>query len=364
MSDLRRNLRNLVVPAVALVSATVTANEADAAPPNEPPKPAPAPKPVSKGTDAVRLADLKLTPAIATAGSVIKVLAKVMNTGDAAIAGVGWTVTFPDGTQKTGSVAVQAHGVATFEATFAGADGDVVVTLDPANALGESPSERANNTARIRLVVLAGTKDAWSQWAAAVGHQIGAIIATAKSKTVVAEAAVNGPTLTVKRLAIGNVSFDGIKGQLQSSGVPADVASAVVDAAWDAYKTWAADYHAVVAAYPTFAATPAPHAPPTANLPFPVGLGTRAAGAAAFSADSIAAGIRSRLGARAKDAGAADAVTAISRALASHLVVWLGTQQVTGVVAKGPVPSFAPPYSPVGPVVGGENITATGPHLQ
>ena len=43
------------------------------------------------------------------------------------------------------------------------------------------------------------------------------------------------------------------------------------------------------------------------------------------------------------------------------LTVWKSLQMVTNVQAKGPVPSFAPPYVPVGPVVMGDNIA--GPHF-
>ena len=42
--------------------------------------------------------------------------------------------------------------------------------------------------------------------------------------------------------------------------------------------------------------------------------------------------------------------------------MWLPQQQIMLVMGKGPVPTYAPPYVPVGPVIGGDNIAAPG-HL-
>src|SRR5438045_3851397 len=42
--------------------------------------------------------------------------------------------------------------------------------------------------------------------------------------------------------------------------------------------------------------------------------------------------------------------------------VWRSMQQGRRVRGKGPIPTFAPPFVPVGPVVGGDNIAAPG-HL-
>jgi hypothetical protein len=42
--------------------------------------------------------------------------------------------------------------------------------------------------------------------------------------------------------------------------------------------------------------------------------------------------------------------------------MWLPQQQVMLVMGKGPIPTFAPPFVPVGPVMGGDNIAVPG-HL-
>ena len=52
----------------------------------------------------------------------------------------------------------------------------------------------------------------------------------------------------------------------------------------------------------------------------------------------------------------------IATVLALAFLLWLPSQQIMLVMGKGPVPTFAPPYVPVGPVVAGDNIAAPG-HL-
>ena len=53
---------------------------------------------------------------------------------------------------------------------------------------------------------------------------------------------------------------------------------------------------------------------------------------------------------------------AIATVLALAFLMWLPQQQVMLVLGKGPIPTFAPPFVPVGPVVGGDNIAIPG-HL-
>lgn len=113
--------------------------------------------------------------------------------------------------------------------------------------------------------------------------------------------------------------------------------------------------------YPAFAAFPAPHAPPMPNIPMPLG--------SCVSSKSHRITIPSQLENEMYDAMPDDlkiqAVRTYLSGLASQIAmyfgVWLVTQQVTMVMGMGPIPSFAPPYVPVGPVVAGS--TLPGLHL-
>jgi hypothetical protein len=108
--------------------------------------------------------------------------------------------------------------------------------------------------------------------------------------------------------------------------------------------------------YPAFAAWPGPMAPPTPNIPTPfLALPQR-------SGHQIANDIKSLIKA-ASSVSYADAVAdAVSAGFLSGFLTWVSAVMVMNVLGKGPVPSFAPPYVPVGPVIGGDNIAVPG-HL-
>jgi hypothetical protein len=110
--------------------------------------------------------------------------------------------------------------------------------------------------------------------------------------------------------------------------------------------------------YPSFAAFPGSAAPPTPNIPMPLavlGQITQSLTPAALKAKILEkAGKSTALAEPIAEAVAAGFFTAFQ--------TWVPIQLITNVLGKGPVPSFAPPYVPMGPVVGGDNIAAPG-HL-
>jgi hypothetical protein len=53
---------------------------------------------------------------------------------------------------------------------------------------------------------------------------------------------------------------------------------------------------------------------------------------------------------------------ALATVLALSFTLWLAAQQVSLVLGTGPIPTFAPPLVPAGPVVAGQTIAAPG-HL-
>ncbi len=109
--------------------------------------------------------------------------------------------------------------------------------------------------------------------------------------------------------------------------------------------------------YPPFATWPGPQATPMANVPTPLAA-CPSAGLAALSAPALAARLREKLqGKLDHPAALADAMAAM---IAPAFLTWLGAQMVTQVFGHGPVPGFAPPHAPVGPVVGGEVMPNPG----
>ncbi len=102
--------------------------------------------------------------------------------------------------------------------------------------------------------------------------------------------------------------------------------------------------------YPSFAAFPSREAPPTPNVPCPVMALGKPANFVTASA------LKSRMVSKLQSAEpqwAAELFDAIAFAFERCFQPWLASTIVTNVLGSGPVPTFAPPYVPIGPVVGG-----------
>ena len=131
------------------------------------------------------------------------------------------------------------------------------------------------------------------------------------------------------------------------------VVAAAIGSAWSAYQgsvsvpglPW----------YPAFVAWPGPMAPPMPNVPTPF-LALPQQGAATV-ARSIKRSIE-----KSSLAYAENVALAVSTGFQAGFFSWIGGVMVKNVLGKGPVPSFAPPYVPVGPVVNGDIISIPG-HL-
>jgi len=118
--------------------------------------------------------------------------------------------------------------------------------------------------------------------------------------------------------------------------------------------------------YPAFAAFPGPMAPPMPNVPTPLVACPSAMMTAMATPMSMKSEMDNALDGGMKDKDPTKQYEALHDAIATVVsaafMIWLPSQQVIGVMGKGPVPSFAPPYVPVGPVVGGDNLPIPG-HL-
>jgi len=118
--------------------------------------------------------------------------------------------------------------------------------------------------------------------------------------------------------------------------------------------------------YPAFAAFPGPMAPPMPSIPIPL----IACPSPMMSQIITPTQMQSEMG-NALDGGLKDKdktkqydalYGAIATVLSMAFTIWMASQQIMLVLGKGPIPTFAPPFVPVGPVVGGDNIAIPG-HL-
>ncbi|MDB4968539.1 MAG: hypothetical protein JWN44_4228 [Myxococcales bacterium] len=118
--------------------------------------------------------------------------------------------------------------------------------------------------------------------------------------------------------------------------------------------------------YPAFAAFPGPMAPPMPNIPMPLIACPSAQMARIIVPSQLADEMKNALDGGMqrddKDKQYEALFDAIATVLALAFLMWMPMQQVMLVMGKGPIPTFAPPFVPVGPVLGGDNIAVPG-HL-
>jgi hypothetical protein len=143
------------------------------------------------------------------------------------------------------------------------------------------------------------------------------------------------------------------KNTFQEIRYSAAIAGAV-DRQW---KLWQAGVAGMLS-YPSLAAISAPLAPPIANVP-QVLMALPSAGEAALSPAALRAEMHRLLDD--PEAQHADVLfEAVARAFSNAFQKFKSTSLVQNVLGTGPVPTFAPPAVPAGPVMGGTVIPKPG----
>jgi hypothetical protein len=110
--------------------------------------------------------------------------------------------------------------------------------------------------------------------------------------------------------------------------------------------------------YPPFAAFPGPMAPPTPNIPVPL-ITFSSPGESGLSPSTLKSTMEGNLG-DPKALHASDLFDAISKAFNTVFQTFKASTIVQNVLGMGPIPTFAPPFVPVGPVVMGSVIPTPG----
>jgi len=144
----------------------------------------------------------------------------------------------------------------------------------------------------------------------------------------------------------------------------ASAGSTVLSGAWNA---WAANFQMrIPGAYPSFAAVPGPAAPLTqASVSPPLSAGN-SVGEAALQSAQLAARLSEALRAEAANAapGPPDpAMLRLATWVQASFEQWKSTVTLVGLLGRGGVPTYAPPYVPVGPVLTGNNSTSASPFV-
>ena len=135
----------------------------------------------------------------------------------------------------------------------------------------------------------------------------------------------------------------------------AKYSQAIATAFGNAWQSWHAGLMGMLA-YPAFAAFPGPVAPPMPNIPMPL-IAMASPGEAMLSPATLKGTMVGNL-ADPQALHAADLFDSLSQAFAPVFQMFKAANQVKNVLGMGPIPTFAPPFVPAGPVIMG---TGTGP---
>jgi hypothetical protein len=233
--------------------------------------------------------------------------------------------------------------------------------LDPNRKLGEPSNLRSDNVKTLTVNVVAE----WARWgnAAFAGAVDGVRLWQAQARftgiKVMAIAAIGTPGV-LKGPSIKN----SIKNKMKSEGCPDAIADKFAVAVANSWKFWQ-DRVSIPSLpwYPAFAAFPGPQAPPTPNVPVPLAA-LPSAGASGLTSNSLKSAINNKLGSVKNQPGAQPAITSFATQFSTRFTIWRASQAVTNVLGRGPIPTFAPPYVPVGPVVNGSAQSAPGAALR
>jgi len=110
--------------------------------------------------------------------------------------------------------------------------------------------------------------------------------------------------------------------------------------------------------YPAFAAFPGPVAPPMPNIPLPL-IAFSSPGESGLSPSTLKITMDANL-ADPTAQHASDLFDAIAKAFNTVFQVFKASTMVQNVLGMGPIPTFVPPFVPVGPVVMGTVIPTPG----
>jgi hypothetical protein len=133
------------------------------------------------------------------------------------------------------------------------------------------------------------------------------------------------------------------------------------------FKSWQGSVQVTgLPLYPAGAAFPGPMMPPMPNVPVPLITCISSDLTKLILPDDMKKEMGSALDGGLKNKDGDKQYEALHQAIATvcslAFVIWLAGQQVMLVMGKGPIPTFAPPVVPVGPVVMGDNLPIPG-HL-
>lgn len=193
------------------------------------------------------------------------------------------------------------------------------------------------------IAALGGAVDQWAKLATFVNVKVNAITALGTP------GCLKGPPMSPLIL----------KDAPMSTPQEQKYSKAIANAVGKAWDNWAKNVQVPgLPWYPAFAAFPGPMAPPMPNIPTPL-IVCPSTGMADMSPPKLGQAMVDELGD--KQAAHHDLLfKALGVGIGTAFIAWLAATQVMNVLGTGPIPTFAPPVVPVGPVVNGMATGAPG----
>lgn len=305
-----------------------------------------------------RVTQLLLTPAQPMAGQPAQIRMTIQTSGSGSKT-LPWDVRVGKSALGQGSQTVSAG--ATFDKTVSwvppAGTHSLSGRVDPEDTLAEASSERADNERQLSVVIAAPTD--WPAWGAAAWTGTQQAIRAWQPAATLSGFKINGPLVSGGKV-LGPSLKTGIQNAMTAAAAPQDVADRWAGAMTDAWRLW---HEGMMATghpwYPAFLAFPGAHAPPMPNVPMPLGT-LPSVQAAQLSPAALRARLQTALGSLSQQSGAMAAVDSYINQFSVRFPLWLTNVQIMLAMGSGPIPSFNPPFVPVGPVVNGRVETKAG----
>lgn len=178
--------------------------------------------------------------------------------------------------------------------------------------------------------------------------------------TTITGVIINGPVGTVTPGAVKGPPLAPLIMTAAPKETPQELkySQAIANAFGNLWQSWHLGLSGTLMYPPTFGACPSPVHPPTPNLPLPL-IALSSPGENGLSPDSLKSTMEKNLGD--EDAlHAEELFESIAKAFNSVFQIFKASTMVQNVLGTGPVPTYAPPFVPVGPVVGGVGNSPPG----
>jgi len=238
-------------------------------------------------------------------------------------------------------------------------DHRVEVVVDPDNVCKEAAAGVVDNRRIIPVAV-----NSWGEWIESFLDAVTYAVEMWKMQAHFQNILINAQCALGNPGCLAGPSLKSlIKQAPMASSIPTNIRDGLATGMAASFREW---QDAVTVPglpwYPPFVAFPGPYAPPMPNVPTPIIACLSNKMSSIVDPSRLKSSLSAGLGSAGSTDEAKAAVDCLAATLSVGFLTWLCSAQVMLVMGHGPVPTYAPPYVPVGQVLGGSVIPSPG-HL-